>query len=31
MYEKTVEMSRRDLIWNGQYVYYVDMILPYLR
>ena len=24
-------MNRRDLIWNGQYVYYVDMILPHMR
>ncbi|GAA1160056.1 hypothetical protein [Ornithinicoccus hortensis] len=31
LYAKTARMPRRDLIWNGQYVYYVDMILPYLR
>lgn len=31
LYSKTSRMCRRDLIWNGQYVYYVDMILPHLR
>jgi hypothetical protein len=31
LYTKTARMNRRDLIWNGQYVYYVDMILPHLR
>jgi hypothetical protein len=31
LYTKTARMCRRDLIWNGQYVYYVDMILPHLR
>jgi hypothetical protein len=31
MYQKLVRMPRRDLIWNGQYVYYVDMILPHMR
>ena len=31
LYTKTSRMSRRDLIWNGQYVYYVDMILPHMR
>ncbi|WP_040831209.1 hypothetical protein [Nocardia jiangxiensis] len=31
MYSKVSRMCRRDLIWAGQYVYYVDMILPYLR
>ncbi|MCB8913099.1 hypothetical protein KUG88_23510 [Rhodococcus rhodochrous] len=31
MYRKVSRMCRRDLIWAGQYVYYVDMILPYLR
>lgn len=31
LYTKTSRMHRRDLIWNGQYVYYVDMILPHLR
>jgi len=31
LYQKTSRMNRRDLIWNGQYVYYVDMILPHLR
>lgn len=31
LYSKTARMNRRDLIWNGQYVYYVDMILPHLR
>ncbi|MCW2584090.1 MAG: hypothetical protein JWQ53_2880, partial [Klenkia sp.] len=31
LYTKTSKMNRRDLIWNGQYVYYVDMILPHMR
>jgi hypothetical protein len=31
LYTKTARMNRRDLIWNGQYVYYVDMILPHMR
>ena len=31
LYTKTARMNRRDLIWNGQYVYYIDMILPHLR
>jgi hypothetical protein len=31
LYTKTSKMCRRDLIWNGQYVYYVDMILPHMR
>ena len=31
LYAKTARMNRRDLIWNGQYVYYVDMILPHMR
>ncbi|BBG03746.1 MULTISPECIES: hypothetical protein [Pseudonocardia] len=31
LYTKTSKMCRRDLIWNGQYVYYIDMILPHLR
>lgn len=31
LYSKTARMCRRDLIWNGQYVYYVDMILPHMR
>lgn len=31
LYAKTSRMCRRDLIWNGQYVYYVDMILPHMR
>ena len=31
LYQKTARMYRRDLIWNGQYVYYIDMILPHLR
>lgn len=31
LYSKTSKMCRRDLIWNGQYVYYIDMILPHLR
>jgi hypothetical protein len=31
LYRKLSKMSRRDLIWSGQYVYYVDMILPHMR
>jgi hypothetical protein len=31
LYTKTSKMCRRDLIWNGQYVYYIDMILPHMR
>jgi hypothetical protein len=31
LYTKTSKMNRRDLIWNGQYVYYIDMILPHMR
>lgn len=31
LYNKVSRMPRRDLIWSGHYVYYVDMILPYLR
>ncbi|WP_066913139.1 hypothetical protein [Millisia brevis] len=31
LYRKISRMCRRDLIWSGHYVYYVDMILPYLR
>lgn len=31
LYRKLAKMSRRDLIWSGQYVYYVDMILPHMR
>ncbi|HEY3650672.1 MAG TPA: hypothetical protein VGL33_22090 [Streptosporangiaceae bacterium] len=31
LYRKISRMSRRDLIWSGQYVYYIDMILPHLR
>lgn len=31
LYAKTSKMCRRDLIWNGQYVYYIDMILPHMR
>lgn len=31
LYRKISRMPRRDLIWSGHYVYYVDMILPYLR
>lgn len=31
LYSKTSKMCRRDLIWNGQYVYYIDMILPHMR
>jgi hypothetical protein len=31
LYKKTAKMSRRQLITNGVYVYYIDMILPYAR
>ena len=31
LYKKTARMSRRQLITNGLYVYYIDMILPYAR
>lgn len=31
LYRKLSKMCRRDLIWAGQYVYYIDMILPHLR
>jgi hypothetical protein len=31
LYEKFSRMSRRTLITNGMYVYYIDMILPHLR
>jgi len=31
LYRKISRMSRRDLIWGGQYVYYVDMIMPHMR
>jgi hypothetical protein len=31
LYAKTARMSRRQLITNGMYVYYIDMILPHLR
>jgi hypothetical protein len=31
LYSKLARMSRRQLITNGMYVYYVDMILPHLR
>lgn len=31
MYAKIARMNRRQLIFNGQWVYYVDMILPHLR
>jgi hypothetical protein len=31
LYSKTARMSRRQLITNGLYVYYIDMILPHLR
>lgn len=31
LYTKTARMPRRSLIENGQYVYYIDMILPHLR
>lgn len=31
LYSKTARMSRRQLITNGMYIYYIDMILPHLR
>lgn len=31
LYTKFSRMSRRQLITNGMYVYYIDMILPHLR
>ncbi len=31
LYSKLSRQSRRTLITNGQYVYYIDMILPHLR
>lgn len=31
LYTKLSRMSRRQLITNGMYTYYIDMILPYLR
>jgi hypothetical protein len=31
LYTKLSRQSRRTLITNGQYVYYIDMILPHLR
>jgi len=31
LYSKFSRMSRRQLITNGLYVYYIDMILPHLR
>lgn len=31
LYKKIARMSRRQLITNGLYVYYIDMILPYAR
>ena len=31
LYSKFARMSRRQLITNGMYVYYIDMILPHLR
>jgi hypothetical protein len=31
LYSKVSRMSRRQLITNGMYVYYIDMILPHLR
>ena len=31
LYSKLSRMSRRQLITNGMYVYYIDMILPHLR
>lgn len=31
LYMKYAKMSRRTLITNGLYVYYIDMILPHLR
>lgn len=31
MYDKTSRMSRRQLITNGIYSYFIDMVLPHLR
>ncbi len=31
LYSSYAKMSRRQLITNGMYVYYIDMILPHLR
>ncbi|HKT74065.1 MAG TPA: hypothetical protein VJQ47_14335 [Steroidobacteraceae bacterium] len=31
LYSRYARMSRRTLITNGMYVYYIDMILPHLR
>ncbi len=31
LYSKFSKMPRRTLIYNGMYVYYIDMILPHLR
>lgn len=31
LYSKLARMSRRQLITNGMYTYYIDMILPHLR
>lgn len=31
MYKKTVKMSKRQLVTNGIYSYYIEMILPHLR
>jgi hypothetical protein len=31
LYSKYAKMSKRQLITNGMYVYYIDMILPHLR
>lgn len=31
MYQKTARMSRRELILNGVYTYFIDFILPHLR
>ena len=31
LYRKMATMSRRELITNGIYVYYIDMLLPWLR
>jgi hypothetical protein len=31
LYSKFSKMPRHTLIYNGLYVYYIDMILPHLR
>ena len=31
LYQKTARMSRRELILNGVYTYFIDFILPHLR